>query len=67
MNKIELKFDQKIYKIELPDLESFTGQLALIFHCKSGILMEAQVQKKGSIAMNEGYQQKHEIDGLHKL
>ena len=55
MNKIELKFDQKIYKVELPDLESFTGQVALIFHCKSGILMEAQVQKKGSIAMNESY------------
>ena len=52
MNKIELKFENKLYKIELPDLEGFTGQLALIFHCKSGILMEAQVQKKGSIAIS---------------
>ena len=50
-NKIELKFENKIYKVELPDLEGFTGQLALIFHTKSGILMEAQVHKKGSISI----------------
>lgn len=58
LNKIELKFENKIYKVELPDLEGFTGQLALVFHTKAGILMEASVSKKGSIIIGNSYSEK---------
>lgn len=60
LNKVELKFEQKVYKIELPDLEGFTGQISLNFHCKSGIVMEAGVIKKGSVTV-ESYQQNEEL------
>jgi len=61
MNKIELRFEQKTYKVELPDLEVFTGQIALTFNCKSGILMEASITKKGSVIIGETYQQLQQL------
>ena len=65
MNKIELKFEQKLYRVEMPDIEGFTGELDLIFHYKFGILKGAQVLKKGSIELstNEDNRQK-DINGV---
>lgn len=63
MNKIELKWEGKLYKVELPELEEFTGQLALVFHCKHGVLMEAIIEKKGSVNFPESFQQNTQ---LHK-
>lgn len=60
-NRIELKFENRTYLVELPDLEEFTGQLALIFHCKAGQLMKAVIEKKGSIDFPEGYPQKLQL------
>ncbi len=47
-SKVEIKFENKIYRAELPDLESFTGQLSLTFHLKEGVLMKADISKSTS-------------------
>ena len=52
-NQIEIKFESKTYKLELPDLEGFTGQLTLALHCRQGIPIQVVVTKMGSVMVDE--------------
>ena len=52
-NQIEIKFEFKTYKLELPDLEGFTGQLTLALHCRQGVPMQVVVTKMGSVMVDE--------------
>lgn len=46
--KIEIKFEDKSYRAEIPELPNFTGQLMLLFHLKLGNLMKVDISKSSS-------------------
>lgn len=48
MQKVEIKFENQFYKAEIPQLELFTGQLAMTFHLKQGVLMKVDISKSSS-------------------
>ena len=53
LERVNLKFEDQLYKAEVPVNEGFTGQVALVFHWKDGILLKAQVNKSASASFTE--------------
>lgn len=53
LQKILLKFEDLVYKVEMPTDDKFTGQVGLVFHFKEGQLMKGEVQKFSSAVITE--------------
>lgn len=53
LQKVILRFDNQIYKVEMPVEDKMTGQIALVFHYKEGQLMKSEIQKSSKVSIDE--------------